>query len=350
MSENQIPVFFRYRWGWHLLFWVVIFIMYWLTNVGFMGFYREEFMWSLTLLPVRMAGTYLFIYLILPFATRDKKFVFFTVLALLHSILYGVAIWGTYKYVNLFPEKIDLSRIPLWNAGIIFNKLVANYGIPVMAAAIVIFKKWYADELKNKKLAEEKLAAELTFLKSQVHPHFLFNTLNNLYALTLIKSEKTSDIVLKLSDLLDYMIYKSNAPFVPLEKELETLQGYMELERMRYSERLDFGFTVTGDPAGHEIAPLILLPFIENCFKHGASNDRHHPRIRISVEIAPASLNFRAVNSVPEEVREDNSLSKGIGLKNVKRRLELIYPGRHELTIQQEDREFSVELTITRNK
>lgn len=346
ISENQIPVLFRYRWGWHLLFWVVIFIMYWLTNVGFMGYYREEFMWSLTLLPVRMAGTYLFIYLILPFATRDKKFIPFAVLTLVHSFLYGLAIWATYKYTNLFPEMMDLSKKALWDAGKIFNKLVANYGIPVMATAILIFKKWYADELKNKKLAEEKLAAELNFLKSQVHPHFLFNTLNNLYALTLIRSEKTSDIVLKLSDLLDYMIYKSNAPFVSLEKELETLQGYMELEKMRYSDRLDFGYTVTGDPSGHEIAPLILLPFIENCFKHGASNDRHHPRIRISVEISPATLTFRAVNSVPEEVMEDASVSKGIGLKNVKRRLELIYPGRHELTIKREAREFRVGLTI----
>jgi LytS/YehU family sensor histidine kinase len=222
--------------------------------------------------------------------------------------------------------------------------------IPVFAAAVVIFKKWYLNQQKNKQLAEEKIAAELNFLKAQVHPHFLFNTLNNLYALTLIKSEKTPDIVLKLSDLLDYMIYKSNDAFVPLKKELEILEGYIELEKMRYNERLDFRYKVTGDASGHEIAPLILLPFVENCFKHGASKDRVKPKIHIDIEIEPDFIQLKAMNSVPAEKKEDHSEKEGIGLKNVQRRLELIYPDMHELMIYRGDNLFSVECKIFRKK
>lgn len=350
MADNQLPIIFRYRWGWHLLFWVVIFCTYWLTNAGFMGFYFQELLWSLTLLPVRMIGTYVYIYWILPFATEKKKFAVFGVLTAIHSFLYGLAIWMTYKYTNLFPEMFDFSKLPVWNLLHILNKLVSNYGIPVLASAIVIFKKWYINEVKSKKLTEEKMAAELNFLKSQIHPHFLFNTLNNLYALTLIKSDKTPDMVLKLSDLLDYMIYKSNEDFVPLEKELEVLVSYVELEKMRYNERLDLQFDITGNSSGYQIAPLILLPFVENCFKHGASIDRSSPFIRISVEIGASFLILHAVNSLPKKKIGDGEQGQGIGLAIVRRRLELIYPRQHELDIRQEAETFSVKLIINWNK
>ena len=212
-----------------------------------------------------MIGTYTLIYLILPLATERKRFISFGILVLFHSLFYGFLIYLSYYLANPFPEFYDFTKHPLFNLPKILTKTISEYALPLMAAAIIIFKKWYADQLKNKKLAEEKMVAELNFLKSQVHPHFLFNTLNNLYGLTLIKSDKTSDIVLKLSDLLDYMIYKSNDEFVPLVKELEILEGYIELEKMRYNERLDFRYEIEGEAYSHEIAPLILLPFIENC-------------------------------------------------------------------------------------
>jgi LytS/YehU family sensor histidine kinase len=198
----------------------------------------------------------------------------------------------------------------------------------------------------NKKLTEEKLAAELGFLKSQVHPHFLFNTLNNLYALTLIKSDKTPDIVLKLSGLLDYMIYKSNDDFVPLKKEMEILESYIELEKMRYNERLELKYEIEGEVDSHQIAPLILLPFIENSFKHGASNDRTRPNIKIHFKIEPEYLQLNVLNSVPGEIKKDESVSEGIGLKNVSRRLELIYPNQHKLLIKRGENQFEVDLKI----
>lgn len=346
MAQNQLPIFFRYRVWWHILFWVVIFVMYWLTYGGYLERYHEEFIIGLALLPARIIGTYVLIYLILPVATEKKKFVTFGVLVVLHSILYGFIIWVSYYYLNLLKEYYDLSKYSLFYLPKILNNIISNYGIPVFASAIIIFKKWYIDERKNKKLAEEKLAAELRFLKSQVHPHFLFNTLNNLYALTLIQSEKTPDIVLKLSGLLDYMIYKSNDNFVPLKKELEILESYIELEKMRYNERLELTYEIRGETDSHQIAPLILLPFIENSFKHGASNDRTKPNIKIRLEIQPGNLHLQVFNSVPAEKKVDESVGEGIGLKNVRRRLELIYPGQYNLLVKPGEKRFEVDLKI----
>jgi len=346
MEENRLPIFFRFRPWWHLLFWIVVFLMYWITYGGYLERYHEELIFSLTLLPARIIGTYLLIYLILPFATEKKKFGVFGVLVIIHAVLYGFLIWVSYYVTNLYTGYYDFSHYSVFYFPKIFNKLISNYGIPVLAAAIIIFKKWYIDEQSNKKLAEEKLAAELSFLRAQIHPHFLFNTLNNLYALTLIKSEKTPDIVLKLSGLLDYMIYKSNDDFVPLKKELEIVESYIELERMRYNERLNLQYEVRGEVDNHQVAPLILLPFVENSFKHGASNDRTKPRIKILFKIKPDYLRLNVLNSIPGEKKEDESVIEGIGLKNVRRRLELIYPGQHDLMIIPGEKQFEVDLKI----
>jgi sensor histidine kinase YesM len=346
MAENKLPIFFRHRILWHLLFWVVVFFIYWLNAAGFKGRYQQELIMNIYLLPVRMLATYTLIYLILPLATRKKEFVLFGIIVTLHALLYGFLIYATYYFVNPFPDFYDFSKQPLFNPAKILTKAVSDYVIPVIAAAIIIFKKWYADEQKNKRLAEEKMKAELSFLKAQVHPHFLFNTLNNLYALTLIKSDKTPDIVLKLSDLLDYMIYKSNDEFVPLTKELEIVEGYIELEKMRYSDRLNLSYLVNGETGKLQIAPLILLPFIENCFKHGASKDRIKPRIDIQISLEPTFLILKVTNSIPAEKEVSGTESNGIGLSNVSRRLELIYPHRHVLNIKHEAELFEVELKI----
>ncbi|MDX8341230.1 histidine kinase [Draconibacterium sp. IB214405] len=346
MNENQLPIFFRYRFLWHLLFWVVVFIGYWVTYGGYLEHYREEFFLGLTVLPARIIGTYTLVYGILPFAIEKKKFVTFGLLTVIHAPLFGFLIYISYKIPNLYPDFFDYSKLPFFYVPKIFNKIISNYGIPILAASIIVFKKWYIDELKNKKLAEEKLAAELNFLKSQVHPHFLFNTLNNLYALTLIKSDKTPDIVLKLSGLLDYMIYKSNDDFVPLQEEIKILESYVELERMRYNERLDLQYNIEGEVDHHRIAPLILLPFIENAFKHGASKDRKNPKVEISIKIDEKCLALQVKNSTHGEPEKDEKLKEGIGLKNVQRRLELIYPKSHKLTIDKQDTTFEVNLRV----
>lgn len=346
MAEIKLPIFFRYRIWWHLLFWLAIFVVYWLISAGYQDNYVQEFYRNLNVLPARIVGTYLMLYLILPQATRKKNFILFGILLAIHFVAYGFLIYASYYVMNPVPEVYDFHAHPLFNFPKILTKAVSDYALPVLASAIVIFKKWYLDELDNKKLAEEKVAAELSFLKSQIHPHFLFNTLNNLYALTLIKSDKTPEIVLKLSDLLDYMIYNSNEEFVSLAKEIEILNSYIELEKMRYNERLNLQFTIQGEVNGYRIAPLILLPFIENSFKHGASNDRTQPLININLNIEKSHMTLRVINSVPVDIIEDDTVAQGIGLKNVKRRLELIYPGEHELNIKSGNKQYEVRLKI----
>ena len=188
MEDNRLPVFLRYRLMWHLLFWVVVFILYWLIYAGYQDRYRQEFFMNLYLLPARIIGVYSLIYLILPLATRKKKFYLFGALILIHTVFYGFLIYATFYIVNPYQKFYDFHAHSLFNFPKILTKSISDYALPASAAVIVIMKKWYLDDLKNKKLAEEKIKAELNFLKTQVHPHFLFNTLNNLYALTLIKS------------------------------------------------------------------------------------------------------------------------------------------------------------------
>lgn len=346
MSENQLSILYRHRLLWHLLFWIATFVVYWLTFAGYQDRYYEEFIMNLYLLPARMIGTYSLIYFILPLATEKKKFIVFAVLIIIHYIFYGFLIHLTFFTINPFPEYYKFASQSMFDLQKILTIAISNYGIPAMAAAIIIFKKWHVDALKNQQLTEEKMAAELNFLKAQIHPHFLFNTLNNLYGLTLIKSEKTSDVVLKLSDLLDYMIYKSNDEFVLLSKELTILDGYIELEKMRYNDRLDFKYDIIGEVGTHKIAPLILLPFIENCFKHGASNDRSNPIIHIAIKVSEKLLHFEAINSISEENSIIEAQEEGIGLHNVRRRLELIYPEQHELEILHGDKQFKAKLKV----
>lgn len=346
MTDHKLPIFFRYRVLWHILFWVLVWLTYSVTYGGFRGCYFEELVINLTLLPVRIMAIYTMIYVLLPLLTDKKKYVLFALLALIHAFLFGQLVWATLYNLNFFPEYFDYSKYSEFNAGKVLSGLIGNYVIVVFAVVIVIFKKWYLSEQSKKKLTEEKLAAELSFLKSQVHPHFLFNTLNNLYALTLIKSDKTPDVVLKLSSLLDYMIYKSNDKFVALSKELEILGNYIELEKLRYNERLDLNHEIIGETAGYQIAPLILLPFIENSFKHGAGKDRANPRIDIKLTTDKEYLQLNVVNSVKGGGAKDETLAGGIGLANVRRRLELIYPGAHKLDIEQTDLEFKVNLVI----
>lgn len=344
--ENKLPIFFRYRIFWHIFFWVSVYLMYVITFGGYMDRYYEEIISNLILMPARILGTYILIYLILPLALQQKKFLLFTILTIIHTFAFAVSISLTLRLGNLFPELHNYSNLPLFNPGKIFGTLLSNYGILLFAVTVVIFKKWFIDEQQKRKLAEEKLEAELSFLKSQVHPHFLFNTLNNLYALTLMKSEQTPEVVLKLSGLLDYMIYKSNDKFVPLNKELEILENYIDLEKLRYNNRLDFDYQILGQPGSIIIAPLIMLPFIENSFKHGASNDRTNPKIRIKIEIETNCLRLNVLNSTRGEKKKDESLSEGIGLKNVQRRLDLIYPDLYKLKIYKRENEFEANLKI----
>lgn len=328
-------IFFRYRIWWHILFWVVWYFFYIITySSGVVS--KVQFMNNLYLLPVRIAFTYLLIYWILPGFLLKRKYIMFSVLAVLHAVLFGLAV----GYV--------LYLIPGYRLEFI-RPLVLNYQIPATAAAIYMFKRWYLIQQYTLNLEKEKIEAELNFLKSQINPHFLFNTLNNLYALTLKKSDNAPDMVIRLSNLLEYTLYSGKEKEVELQEELKQLLGFIDIEKVRFSNRLNLNINISENTDGLLISPMLLLPFVENSFKHGASNDLKSPFIDLNVDIKDKKLFFKVVNSYSSVNGKFENYKERIGLKNVRRRLELLYNGRHKLEIAQAPDTFKVELELELN-
>lgn len=223
---------------------------------------------------------------------------------------------------------------PGWNANLT-TSLVYNFTHTSLYLFLTVFLKfsidWYEQNKTLQEVQVEKLQAEVNYLRSQVNPHFLFNALNNLYALTLRKSDQAPEIVLKLSELMEYMLYESDEAFVPLEKEIRYLGNYLELERIRQGNQADIRLTVEGDVDACRIPPFLILPLVENAFKHGISRAVRNAYLHIDIRVVAGKIAVLIENNKLDFRAEDRS--GGIGLVNVRRRLELLYPGRHRLVI-----------------
>ena len=193
---------------------------------------------------------------------------------------------------------------------------------------------------------KEKTLAELKALKSQINPHFLFNSLNSIYSLARKNSREVPEKIIQLSDLMRHIIYDSDVDFIPLEKEVEMVKNYIELQNLRTQENNKIDFETSGDIKGKKIAPLIFLPFIENSFKHGLKGGAKNAFVKIRLEVTGKVLNFEIENSKGESSQIVNSKYKGIGIDNVKKRLELIYPDIHTLKISNNEKSFKVLLQL----
>jgi LytS/YehU family sensor histidine kinase len=223
--------------------------------------------------------------------------------------------------------------------------MINLYTVTIALLSLKFLKQYYESLRDTQKLENEKIQAELKLLKAQIHPHFLFNTLNNLYALTLKKDDRAPTVVLKLSHLLNYILYECNVKYALLKKEIEMLENYIELEKIRYGERIHIQFDIDGSLQGVYIAPLLLLPFLENSFKHGASGILEKPWINIIIKVDQDEILFQIENSKEKDIKQ-HSYQEGIGLNNVKRRLELLHKGDYELTIENKDDRFFVLLCL----
>jgi len=237
-----------------------------------------------------------------------------------------------------------------------------------VAIAIKLLKRWWLKQKETEQAAKEKLSAELQLLKAQVHPHFLFNSLNNIYSFALEGSPKAPEMIQKLSGLLHYMLYECKQPLVPLDRELKMIQDYISLEKIRYGERLRMEIQIPQEftpplkgainpPTGGEgwerssgrglIAPLLLIPFVENSFKHGTSKMLSRPEITLHIIVLENILHFKLTNSRPAGIDEISvNGNRGLGLKNVKKRLALLYPRQHELQIIDDLSSYTVWLKI----
>ncbi|AWX45838.1 Histidine kinase [Flagellimonas maritima] len=225
-----------------------------------------------------------------------------------------------------------------------FGEFVSKSLYLLYPTFLILVLKLYTEKQQLLKLNEQKKTAELAALKNQLNPHFLFNTLNNLYALALKKSEDTPKVIRKLSEILDYILYRCNESYVSLEKEIELIENYLSLEKIRYADRvkIEFSKNITGQ---EKIAPLLLLTFVENAFKHGVANEINQAHINITISKKGEDLLFKVENSKPA-VSEKLENKESIGLQNIKKQLELLYPKAYDLIIENGKSTFSANLKL----
>lgn len=230
--------------------------------------------------------------------------------------------------------------------GIAFGQYFAeNVFFSAMGIFICFLLKIIDDMYRNEVIEKEKNAMELQFLKSQINPHFLFNTFNNLYGLSLSDPQKTPDAILKLSEMMRYMLYESNVEKVSLQKEVTYLQHMISLQELRYDDQTYINFDISGNLENYSIAPLLLISFVENAFKHGDVMDKKEPLI-ISIKLKDGKLVFNLRNKISYKNKDHVG---GIGLQNVKRRLDLLYHNSYELDIKNDNVIFESSLTVNLN-
>ena len=250
-----------------------------------------------------------------------------------------------YQHYNLALRAWSIAQ---WDLNLLVTDLIAFLSLTFT---------WYAFENERKKhlLEKDNLVLQLESLKAQLHPHFLFNTLNNIYGMSLTGDKQTPEFILRLSDMMRYILYDCQRNQVALEKDIAFLENYLEMEKRRYPAA-DIQFTVSGDATGKQIVPLLFIQFLENSFKHGAHRLNDTGFIRGSLTIHPNSLTFELRNDVFTVAAPPSPLLKegggkqqygGVGINNVRQRLALYYPGKHTLTIHSDNTIFEVRLTLS---
>ncbi len=353
MILNRYLYFFLRKVVLHSFFWflVLIFFSYFLITPSEKFVFTGSF--SAFLLPVTMATTYTMIYYLIPGFLLQKKYLLFTLYSVYTLILSAFAIIISIFYGLVFLMDMKYSGMPPPGRSLLFMMVVV-YLVVVLVSAFTLLKQNYTSEAENKALENKILEAqlklkeqELHYLKMQVHPHFLFNTLNTLYGHALKKSEETPDMILKLSNLLDYLLYQIDKPRVSLSSEIEHIKDYIALEKMRFRNSLSVDLDLPSNTNQITIAPMLLIPFVENSFKHGELIDGKLS-IHISLKVSEEKLWFTIKNSVKNP--DISTRQNGIGLKNLKKRLELLYRENHSFSIYRNGNSFEAQLSLTHSK
>lgn len=290
-----------------------------------------------------LVGAYAHYFLLLPLLFQKRKRV---VYALGLILLLALCIIGRgWLESQLISGIFQTTYYDEWTLARVLSMLWTLISFIVFISLIKFTIDRFVLESQKKELENEKLNAELNYLKAQINPHFLFNTLHNLNYLSQIKSDQATEVIVKLSNIMRYMIYESNKPSVTLAKEVDYIHDYLDLEAIRLNKAFDLKFDISTVDKQMEIAPLIFIPLVENAFKHGISDQQDENWINISLHSEKGRLEFKVENSLKEK-SAGNDEASGFGLKNLKRRLELSYPKRHELNIQEASDKFSVQLIL----
>lgn len=331
----------------HLLFWTGVWFLYYYF-FSYNSEDREYVMWFASLLmPLTMAVTYFAVYYLIPrylLSEKYGRFFLFSFYVLTASsyfivlIIYGCLI---------FLKKWDATNIPPMMKNFFFI-LILVYLVVVIVGFVTVLNHHFKTDRKNKELQNKILTAqlqlkeqELHYLKMQIHPHFLFNTLNTIYGLAIRQSKQTPEIILRLSNLLDYILYQISKPSVSLKEEVLHIMEYVELERIRFQETLKVEIDASDIEDRIMIPPMLLMPFVENAFKHGHIREGYI-RIWIAVKVTGHKLSFRISNSIDPDKEKGN----GIGLENIRKRLELHYAENYLLEKEVTEKEYTIHLQI----
>ncbi|MEJ1239119.1 histidine kinase [Chryseolinea sp. T2] len=346
-----------YRFTRHFIFWATWWLFFGFiygvpasTGAKHTVFLGLAFVEALLYLPQHMFLSYGIIYVILPKLLLKGRW-WTGLLAVIVLILLTAMMSQVVAAYAIIPIRTSLN-IPYQPSTQFYASLMAglrgSMTVAGFAVAIKLIKLWYVKKMDNERLEKATLRAELELLKGQLHPHFMFNTLNTIYSFALNKSDKTPQAILELSQLMRYMLTDCAKPLVELGREIQILRDYIQLERERFGPRLDISINCTGDIDNKIIPPLLLMPFVENSFKHGAGQMIEQAWISLDLTVKDDVLRFKLINGKPTEVHSKQSSL--VGLLNVRRRLNLLYPQAHDLRISEDEDMFVVNLTLQLNK
>ena len=345
-SNNNFKITRRH----HVIFWSV----YFLLNTLRWGNYFDDYVYSLKTnfigFPVHMILAYLNIFILMPTFVYKRKY-FSYVVFLITALLLMVFIKFNLTYYlvseNIWPEGPTIIHNFTFSYAI--DMMIGELYVMTFVTAIKITLDWIQEQKRLTALEKTNLETELLFLRNQISPHFFFNTLNNIYSLAIEKSDKTPKLILKLSELMRYLLYETKTKRQSLEKEIMCIQNYLDLERIRFGDQLEIDTKISGDIRNKKIAPILLLSFVENAFKHGANKNIGKVKIEIEFKIAEDFLFFTITNPTPKITKHKQGITSpgGIGLKNTKKRLALGYkPDEYHLSIEDKNKLHIVNLKI----
>jgi|KBSSwiS6_1023812.scaffolds.fasta_scaffold06831_2 two-component system LytT family sensor kinase len=343
----------------HLLFWVAYVIQDALLEYLWLGpalknipeniQLLKAFEAAIVILIPKLLFTYYVIYFAIDRILAEKNKLFLIAAEILFFLLVTILLYrilfNYYVYPKIYAGIIKTR--PVFDGRLILLALMDIGFVSGAAISFKLLRKQLTGKEREKGLIKEKLEAELKFLRTQTNPHFLFNTLNNIYGLARVKSDHTPDAVMKLSKLLRFMIYESKKEFIHIGDEIKMLEDYIELEKIRYNDRLNISFNKEIDDLTQPVTPLLLLPLVENAFKHGAGESRFNSFIHIYMQLADGKFNFEIENSKENGIIDE--ATDNIGLGNLKRQLELLYK-EHRLDINNGQNIFRVILNINLDK
>jgi len=331
----------------NVIFWLLYFIYEWLGLAALSGQYGLYLINAVMALPLSLLISYLTVHvLVKKFYQKGEKLKFW-VFQLSASIIF-LLIRRHINYYIIYPLYAPFAQqVPLYSFGKLIVELVNLYSIVGVYALFYFVRSLYEEQQRVQNLLQEKTLAELELLKSQVQPHFIFNALNNIYSTALVKSPETARQIAHLSDFLNYNLHESKQDSVSLAAEIVYIKNYIELQKSRYENKLDASVNIYDEISDLHIAPLLLLPLVENSFKHGIENSIKPGWIRVDVSRQDDNFSIKVENSREEKMPQAPMKNGGIGLKNVQKRLQLIYPNKHEFRIIEELHSWLVVLKIT---